>query len=62
MSEERKADMDKVLAELKFEIWLAIKQGRMTIPFQWSEVIDTEGDPWFAVLTIGKVGEDGRAP
>jgi hypothetical protein len=58
MSEERKADMEAELAELDFEIALAIKQGSMPNNFQWvAEAIGPDGEPWIALLSIGRVGE-----
>jgi hypothetical protein len=58
VSEERKADMEAALVELEFEIALAIKQGLMPDNFQWmASAIGPDGEPWFAVLTIGKVTE-----
>jgi hypothetical protein len=58
MSEERKADMEAELAELDFEIALAIKQGSMPNNFQWmTEAIGPDGEPWIALLSIGRVGE-----
>ena len=62
MSEQRKADIEAALAELKFEIDLAISQGAMPSNFTWQSDFEgppeTQGEssqPWFAVLTIGKV-------
>jgi hypothetical protein len=60
MSEERKANVEAMVAELEHALWLAIKQGAIKPPYQWSTVIETEGDPWFAVLTVGQVEEDPR--
>lgn len=62
MSKERKADMEAALAELAFEIELAIKQGLMTDKFQWMTTCSGPPDAnaeehWFAVLTIGSVGK-----
>lgn len=58
MSEERKADMDAELAELKFEIDLAIQQEAMPDKFHWSDTfLGPDGEPWIAVMTIGKVIE-----
>ncbi len=56
MSEERKADMEAELAELKFEVDLAIQQGAMPDNFQWSTtLVGPDGEPWIALLSIGKV-------
>jgi hypothetical protein len=58
MSEERKADMEAELAELDFEIALAIRQGVMPDNFQWTMTTEgPDGEPWIALLTIGKVGD-----
>lgn len=58
MSEERKADMEAELAELKFEIELAIKQGVMPQKFNWTETFEgPDGEPWIALMTIEKVGK-----
>jgi hypothetical protein len=62
MSEERKADMEAALAELDFEIALAIKQGAMPDNFQWTTTAEgPDGEPWFAVMTIGKVSSTKEA-
>ena len=56
MSEERKADMEAELAELNFEIDLAIQQGAMPNTFNWTATFNgPDGEPWIAVLTIGRV-------
>jgi hypothetical protein len=56
MSEERKADMEAQLAELQFEIELAISQGMMPKTLNWTVTAEgPDGEPWIAVLTIGKV-------
>jgi hypothetical protein len=56
MSSERKADIDAQLAELKFEIDLAIQQGAMPDNFQWTDAIQgPDGEPWIVLLSIGKV-------
>jgi hypothetical protein len=58
MSEERKADMDAELAELDFEIALAIKQRLMPDNFQWMVTVEgPDGEPWIALLSVGKVGD-----
>ncbi len=58
MSEQRKADMEAELAELKFEVDLAIQQGAMPDNFQWSDTfMGPDGEPWIALLSISKVGE-----
>lgn len=63
MSEERIPNMEATIAELEHALWAAIKGGLVKDNFQWSQVIDVgERDPWYAVLTVGKVGEHGRAP
>jgi hypothetical protein len=56
MSEERKADMPAALAELEYEINLAIQDGSIPIPFQWTETfIGPDGEPWIELVTISKV-------
>ncbi len=56
MSEQRKADMDAQLAELKFEVDLAIQQDVMPDNFQWTDTfMGPDGEPWIALLSIGKV-------
>jgi hypothetical protein len=56
MSEERKADMEAALAELEFEINLAIQDGSIPVPFQWKATFTgPDGEPWFAAMTIGRV-------
>jgi len=56
MSEERKADMEAELAELKFEIDLSIQQGVIVKDFQWTDTfIGPDGEPWIALLSVGKV-------
>ena len=58
MSEERKADMEAELAELDFEIALAIKQGLMPNNFQWTATAEgPDGEPWVVLLSIGRVSE-----
>ena len=58
MSEERKADMEAELAELDFEIALAIRQDAMPDHFQWTTTIEgPDGEPWIVLLSIGKVGK-----
>jgi hypothetical protein len=58
MSEERKADMEAALAELEFEIALAVKQGVMPDKFQWTETLTgPDGEPWIALMTIAKVSK-----
>jgi hypothetical protein len=57
MTEERKADMEAALAELEFEINLAIQERRVPDNgFDWQETFTgPDGEPWIALLTIGKV-------
>jgi hypothetical protein len=57
MSEERKADMEAALAELEYEINLAIQSGRIPDDkLDWQETFTgPDGEPWIALLTIGKV-------
>jgi hypothetical protein len=65
MSEERKADMEGMLAELEYEIALAIKQGVMPKGFQWTAAVDSmipDGNvaasptkPWIVLLTVSEV-------
>ena len=58
MSKERKADMEAELAELAFEIELAVKQGLMPEDFRWTITFEApDGEPWIVLLSIGKVGE-----
>jgi hypothetical protein len=58
MSEERKADMEAELAELDFEIALAIKQGLMPEDFRWMTTAKgPDGEPWIVLLSIGRVSE-----
>jgi hypothetical protein len=53
MSAERKADLEAVFAELRFEIDLALKQGLIADAFHWSTPATGPDDaPWFASLTI----------
>jgi hypothetical protein len=53
MSAERKADMEAALAELAFEIELALKQGRIADAFHWMMTATGPDDaPWIAALTI----------
>lgn len=59
MTYERKADVESALADLESEIALAIRQGAMPDKFQWMATFPTPDAPWFAVLTVGKVGENG---
>ena len=57
MSEQRKADIEAELAELAFEIELAIEQGAMPEDFRWTTTFEgPDGEPWIALLSIGKVG------
>ncbi len=56
MSKQRKADMEAALTELKFEIDLAIEQAAIADNLNWTTTfIGPDGEPWIAVLTIGKV-------
>jgi hypothetical protein len=56
MSEQRKADMDAQIAELKFEIDLAIQQGSMPVRFEWNDAMEgPDREPWIVMLTIAKV-------
>jgi hypothetical protein len=61
MSAERKADIEAALAELEYEIALAIRQGAMKDKFQWmatfhaNHVPGQPEEPWIAVLSVGKV-------
>ena len=57
MNAKRKADMQAALAELDFEINLAIQQGRIPDDkLDWQETFTgPDGEPWIALLTIGKV-------
>jgi hypothetical protein len=61
MTEERKADVEGRLAELEYEIALAIRQGAIEAKFTWLASFSgrsTPGQPeecWFAVLTVGQV-------
>jgi hypothetical protein len=55
----RKADVAARLAELEYEIALAIRQGGMEDKFNWLATFSgpTEAKPeehWIAVLTVGK--------
>jgi hypothetical protein len=59
MSEERIPNMEATIAELEHALWAAIKGGVVKDKFQWSQVIDVGDDPWFAVLTVGKVEANG---
>jgi hypothetical protein len=61
MSEERIPSMEATIAELEHALWAAIKGGIVKDKFQWSQVIDVgdDGDPWYAVLTVGKVESNG---
>jgi hypothetical protein len=58
MTKERTADVQAILVELEYEIWLAAKQGRLNDGLSWKAVIDVgEGkDPFFVVLTGGAIG------
>lgn len=59
VSQERKADMPAQLTELEFEIALAIRQGSMPTTFNWTETFEgPDGEPWIAVMTIGKVSNE----
>jgi hypothetical protein len=59
MSEQRKADIEAELAELAFEIELAIEQGAMPENFHWStEATGPDGEPWIVLLSVGKVKAD----
>ena len=58
-TEPRKADVEARLAELEYEIALAIRQGGMEDKFNWLATFSgpTEAKPeehWIAVLTVGK--------
>lgn len=66
MSEERKADIEGILAELEYEIALAIKQGVMPSPLKWTAAFDvgtpdangvvkSPTKPWIALLTVSEV-------
>ena len=62
MSAERKADTEAALAELEYEIALAIRQGVMKDKFQWMATFagppEAQGESmsaWIAVLSVGKV-------
>jgi hypothetical protein len=55
MSAERKADLEAALAELAYEIDLAVRQGLPEL-FQWETTMKgPDGQTWTAILTIGKV-------
>jgi hypothetical protein len=58
MSEERKADLPAVLAELEFELNLAIQDSSIPVPFQWTETFTgPDGEPWIALMTVGRVAK-----
>lgn len=58
MSAEPKADMEGAIAELEYEINLAIQQGSIPVPFQWMETFTgPDGEPWFAIMTIARVAK-----
>jgi hypothetical protein len=58
MSEERKADLPAALAELEYEINLAIQQSTIPVPFNWTETFTgPDGEPWFALMTVGRVAK-----
>jgi hypothetical protein len=57
MSAERKADVEARLAELEYELHLAIAQGEMAKPFRWTAVINVDGKPpYIALLSVAPVG------
>jgi hypothetical protein len=61
MSEERKANLEAMLAELEHELWLAVLQGELVNPLQWTAVIHAEGKPPFiAILSVDKVEEQRK--
>jgi hypothetical protein len=62
VTKERRADVEARLAELEYEIALAIRQGQIDEKFNWMATFSGRApqqgqpeEPWFAVLTIGKV-------
>jgi hypothetical protein len=58
---ERKADVEAKIAELEYEIALAIRQGVMDEKFSWMATFSERSapgkpeQPWIAVLSVGKV-------
>jgi hypothetical protein len=58
MSAERKADLEARLAELEYELHLAIAQGALTKPFRWTAAINVDGKPpYIVLLSVAPVGE-----
>jgi hypothetical protein len=56
MTEEKKADVDAALAELEYQLWLAVKQGVIRESFQWAATLTAEGrEPWIALLSVAEV-------
>jgi hypothetical protein len=62
MTKERKADVEAKLAELEYEIALAIRQNAMDEKFTWMATFSgptpaagKPEKPWIAVLSVGKV-------
>jgi hypothetical protein len=61
MSEERKADLEAALAELEYEVWLALKQDALTYGQAWTKIV-RDGDKIVVTrLTIDEVLEKADA-
>jgi hypothetical protein len=57
MSDDRKADIEARLVELEHELWLAISQGALVSPLQWTAAINVDGKPpYIVLLNVAPVG------